>query len=148
MQIICICSIIENMTKNNNDIHTTLETHNLKKTSGRIALLEVLQQSPSPLSIDQIKSQLSSNITTIYRMLEVFVDKGIVYQTDFRDGKAYFELQDKHHHHVTCTKCGTREDIDICIAQKISPLEKQLKQFNNIKSHMLEFFGVCNKCDE
>jgi Fe2+ or Zn2+ uptake regulation protein len=136
------------MKKNNNTIYNLLEDHNLKKTSGRIALLNMLQESSKPLSIDQIKTHLSSNITTIYRMLEVFVEKGIVYQTDFRDGKAYFELQDKHHHHVTCTKCGTREDIDICIAKKISPLEKQLKQFRNIKSHMLEFFGVCNKCEK
>ena len=133
MQIICIYSILENMPTHNKDILNILETHNLKKTEGRITLLGILQNSSTPLSIDQIKSKLSSNITTIYRTLEILVNKGIVYQTDFRDGKAYFELQDKHHHHVTCTKCGTREDIDICIAQEITPLEKKLKQFQNIK---------------
>jgi len=134
------------MKINNNDINNILKTHSLKVTLGRTSLLQVLRQSPTPLSIEQIKSSVPSNVTTIYRMLEVFVEKGIVYQTDFRDGKAYFELQDTHHHHVTCTTCGIREDVDLCIENKISPLEKNLKKFKNINSHMLEFFGTCITC--
>jgi Fe2+ or Zn2+ uptake regulation protein len=127
-----------------------LKEYNLRATQPRLRILEELSQTDHPITIDDLQKSLGVNMetSTLYRSLKKMSDAGIVYQTDFRDGKAYFELQDKHHHHVTCTKCGTREDIDICIAKEISPLEKKLKQFQNIKSHMLEFFGVCNKCEK
>lgn len=130
------------------DINTLLENHHLKKTPGRLNLLQLLEKSPHPLSIEQIKKHLSVNVTTIYRILETLVEKGIVYQTNFRDGKAYFEFQHHHHHHVTCTTCGLQEDVDICIAKNLGLLEKGLKKFTTINSHMLEFFSTCNKCQK
>jgi len=124
-------------------IETMLKNNGLKITPGRKSVLEILMEEKEPLSIDEIKSKVSSNITTVYRILEKFVEKGLVYQTDFRDGKSYFEFQKNHHHHVTCTSCGKKEEVDVCIDNNI-----KTKNFKRIKSHMLEFFGECKECHE
>lgn len=124
-----------------------LKKSGLKVTKERVSLLELLFCS-GPVSIDHIHTKLSGvmSITTVYRILEKFVEKGIVYQTDFRDGKAYFEFQDTHHHHIVCTKCGVREDVSLCIEKEMKEVEKGSKKFSSIDSHALEFFGLCKEC--
>jgi Fur family ferric uptake transcriptional regulator len=133
------------MKKDNQHI---LVDNNLKITTGRLAVLDVLSRSHGPVAIETIKADpaLDINPTTIYRILEIFVQKGIVYQTDFRDGKAYFELQRHHHHHVVCTNCGIKEDIALCIEKQIPHATRNLKKFDTIQSHMLEFFSICRTC--
>lgn len=127
-----------------NNARALLGEHELKATKPRIAVLSLLHQSRHPLSIDELHEALDSKLTkaTLYRVLDSLVSCGIVYQTNFRDGKAYFELQSTHHHHVVCTECGLTERVATCVAHP-----SQLpKSFERVTSHMLEFFGHCKKC--
>lgn len=120
----------------------------LKHTNGRISVLHILLKAKGPLTIEEIQKQLKENVhtVTLYRMLRQFVEKGIVYQTDLRTGKAYYELQREHHHHVTCTNCGLQEEVKACVARLQKNAEKEVKNFTSISTHSLEFFGVCDKC--
>jgi uncharacterized membrane protein len=128
-------------------IEKILQESKLKITEGRIMILSLLIKNKKPLSIDDIKKEATDiDQSTLYRMLSTFVEKGIVYQTDFRNGKAYFEYQESHHHHMVCTECGVVEEVDVCVKKDFNKVEKKLKKFDRIKSHMLEFFGVCKKC--
>jgi len=121
----------------------------LKQTKGRIATLVILLKAKNPLTIEDIQSRSTDEVhfVTLYRMLKQFVDVGIVYQTDLRKGKAYYELQNSHHHHITCTTCGTQEEITSCLNDVQKKALQQSRQFKGIHSHMLEFFSVCMACD-
>lgn len=127
-----------------------LKENNLKITNGHKGVLELLIKEKHPLSIEEIKEKinLKINLTTIYRILEKFVEKGIIYQTNFRDGKSYFEFQDNgnHHHHVTCIKCDFRESIDVCVKSQIKKINFKNSRFSSIDSHILEFFSLCENC--
>ena len=126
------------------EIEIILKSHKLKVTNERVALLSMLKNSHKPLSVEDISEVLSEkmNTVTIYRTLDRFVNLGILYKAHFGGGKAYYEFQDKHHHHVTCTKCGVQEKISVCVSHdKIAS-----KNFSKINNHVLEFFGLCNRC--
>jgi Fe2+ or Zn2+ uptake regulation protein len=132
-----------------NDIKNILEQKGLKVTKSRVATLETLMSSMKPLDIESIFSMLPIKInkTTLYRILHTYADMGIVYQTDFRDGKAYFEFQDTHHHHIVCTKCGKKEGVSHCdVSEDIRTVASTSSSFNSINAHSLEFFGICNDC--
>ncbi len=124
-----------------------LKTHNLKVTKGRVAVLVALMHARTPLAIDVIVRRVGSvNPTTVYRMLERFVAEGMIYHTNFRNGKAYFEYQPHHHHHITCTSCGKMEEIAVCTQEAEHRALKGAAHFTAIESHILEFFGRCRTC--
>ncbi len=123
-----------------------LRQHGLKVTSTRKDVLDALIMARKPIAAEALQDALGKNadIATIYRTLQTLVSKGLVYQTNFRDRKAHYEYQEKHHHHVVCTECGTREETKLCIDAK--KLARTFTNFRTLDSHVLEFFGVCNKC--
>jgi len=123
-----------------------LKQHNISVTEPRIHILEILKESGEPVTIDYIqkKLEISINQTTLYRSLKKFVDKGIIYQTDFREGVAYFEYHGKnHHHHISCISCKKRQSIDMC-PQNFTRVEKSSGFV--ITNHMFELFGLCENC--
>lgn len=120
----------------------------LKVTRARIAIVQALIHAKAPLSIEEIKKEVgrSANAVTVYRVLEQLVESGLVYQTDFRSGKAYFEYQEVAHHHIVCTQCGAREEVGTCLEIDPTLALKRSKKFHSIESHALEFFGTCKEC--
>ena len=130
------------------DIKQILKDSGLKITKNRLAVLVYLKEKHRPVTVEVLSKKLKINIVTVYRILESFVNKNIVYQTDFREGKNYFEFQNKdhHHHHITCSKCGKRESVDFCIKQKDYKKIIQNTSFAKIDSHILEFFSICKEC--
>jgi len=89
------------------------------------------------------------NQTTLYRALESLTDSGVVRKVDLGHAHVHYEIVEgvPHHHHIVCNSCGKIEDIQNCGSDA---LEKKIlglsKTFHLIKSHSLEFFGVCNAC--
>ena len=124
-----------------------LRSKKISVTENRIALLEALHKIHKPVTIDQLKPQLSvdMNVTTIYRSLRTLVDAGVVYQTHFHDGVAYFEFQhNHHHHHFVCTSCKDISPVNFCVAEKFAAFEKETG--HKISNHMFELFGQCQDC--
>ncbi len=129
-------------------IHTLLRSHGLKATRQRSALLSQLRAAGEPMATEDLRKRLEErmNIATLYRALSDLVRAGLIYQTDFRAGRAYYEFQAHHHHHIICTACGKKERVEICDSQWMDAVEQNAKHFSSISSHMLEFFGVCREC--
>ncbi|MEY2641262.1 MAG: hypothetical protein RL150_655 [Candidatus Parcubacteria bacterium] len=130
------------------DVRSLLQMHAFKVTKQRVAVLEHLQHAHGPCTIEDIAHAVPAvNQVTVYRMLKQFVDAGIIYQTDFRSGKAYFEFQEHHHHHVVCTSCGAQEAVEACLpASFVDHVSTQTKHFASVAHHALEFFGTCKRC--
>lgn len=128
------------------DPKKVLRSAGFKCTQTRERVLQELAKAEKPLAIDELTKRLGGSVhmVTLYRILRDFVDAGLVYQTDFRTGKAYFEYQETHHHHVVCTSCGYREHVNACVSYD----NIQTAKFDAIRHHALEFFGVCQSCKE
>lgn len=120
----------------------------LRRTRERMRVLEVLIHFHVPCSIEMIQGEVKDavNRVTLYRMLEQFAEKGIVERVVLRDGVRRYEYQDQHHHHITCTACGTRARVEVSEQALSRAVCKQAKDFPVITSHTLEFYGVCREC--
>jgi Fe2+ or Zn2+ uptake regulation protein len=91
------------------------------------------------------KKKISIDKATVYRILTNFVALGVAREVFLDDRETRFELLgEKHHHHLVCEECGGIEDVVFCEDVLLDEVKKQ-SSFK-IKSHSLEFFGICRNC--
>lgn len=123
----------------------------LKKTRGRIAMLDILVKNQKPLRVSEIIEKLktagvSINEATVYRILEALIAKNIVIKLVSPNANgAMYELFKSDHHHFTCDNCGAIKEIMNC---SLEPIIKKISHRSHllIKSHTLEFSGLCAGC--
>jgi Fe2+ or Zn2+ uptake regulation protein len=130
---------------------TTLQKAGLKATAPRTRLIETLAREEKPIAAAEVAKKLKGEMdeVTVYRNLEALADARVVSRSDFHHGHAEYELSSDrpHHHHLVCEQCGKTEDIPLCPAQAIEQrIITRSRNFINIRSHALEFFGLCTRC--
>lgn len=126
----------------------------LKSTIPRIRVMKLFSVSKKPLRIKDIFDKLSVKDTsidmvTIYRTINILSKNNIVHRVNFCEDSAYYEFTDvtRDHHHITCTSCNKRADIDFCpFAECEMRLRKQIPLFATITRHSVEYFGLCKRC--
>ncbi len=121
-----------------------------RATKPRLALISLLQGSCTPLSIGEIveKMRRTSDMVTVYRMIEACTKAGIVREVNLQGDKPRYELSDENdHHHIVCTDCGVIEDFIDETHGKIGRLVlARSKQFKAITGHSFDLYGLCNSC--
>jgi Fur family ferric uptake transcriptional regulator len=129
-----------------------LETVGLKKTKHRLLLLDILHQTDSFLTADDLYEQAKKiekkiNLSTVYRILESFCDNHICDVVNIPDSKQqFYELHHEHHsHHLICTKCHKVVHIEGCPIKGYDDIISQEYGFD-VNAHNLEFFGLCPEC--
>lgn len=135
----------------NHDCRQELKGFEVKATPARLTVMKFLETSTQPVDVKTIldylsKENINTDPATIFRMMNVFVDKGILKKIDFKEGKTRYELSNNgDHHHLICTSCGRVESIE---DSHMSDFEKEIKRKKKflVKSHSLEFFGICQNC--
>lgn len=105
----------------------------------------------SPLSVSQVSESLklrgvNVDKVTLYRTLNRFTTLGLVGKTQFKERESMYELvsENRHHHHLICDECGKVEDIPLQENSLINEVKKKSRFL--IKSHSLEFYGLCKSC--
>ncbi|HHT26116.1 MAG TPA: transcriptional repressor [Firmicutes bacterium] len=125
----------------------------LKSTRQRNAVLRVLQQADEPLTVDAIFMQLRENqvpvsLATVYRMLDLFGEKGLVTKSVASASRAtaLYQLAGQHVTHVLrCMRCQTTVPIQPCPLDKLEEHLRLQTDFE-IKGHHLEVYGLCPQC--
>jgi Fur family transcriptional regulator, ferric uptake regulator len=91
-----------------------------RKGGARNAIIDLLAEQPCALSAIEIEDHLrrrarSASRASIYRILELLQDRGLVVRLDVGDASARYELVDpggEHHHHLLCDSCGCLVPFD------------------------------------
>lgn len=130
---------------------TILSQTGCKSTKSRQVIIEILIKTEIPLSAEEIflvvkESGASTNLSTVYRTLDLLESKGLLDKCIMSEGRARYQLVlEGHKHHITCTSCHKSVPISIC---PLETLEKDLvnKTNFNITGHKLEVYGLCPKC--
>jgi Fe2+ or Zn2+ uptake regulation protein len=131
------------------NIKKQLKVSGLKITPARLAIIGAFSNRCHPLSAENIYEKLkkSNDLVTIYRTLISFEKAGILRKVDLHKDAQFYEINENHHHHIICNKCGLVEELNECnIEMFISKISSKSENFKIIKSHSLEFFGLCKKC--
>jgi len=99
-------------------IEKLIKDKNIKLTTARVKLLEILKAANRPLSYEEIKNDISMDKATFYRNISKFEEEGILNAFESNDKKRYFELRLKPHAHFVCVECNKIEcikDVDITL---------------------------------
>lgn len=132
------------------NLEALLKEHGFRVTQKRVSVLEFLSKQKHPVGVEVIaKAFPKLNQTTIYRMLNDFVEKGIVAAHELGHGHLDYELAgDGHHHHAVCKDCGHIEEIHACLddCDLAASVLKASKSFTKIESQTTTFFGTCKAC--
>ncbi len=136
------------------DYKTLLHKGNLRNTKRRNLILEVVEESKSPLPVEAIFIKLkergvSINISTVYRALEALVASSLVTKTTLSDNnKAMYEMSSlEHKHHLVCVKCRKLVVINDCPLEDYQKALEERTGFS-VKGHRLEMYGHCLACRE
>lgn len=124
----------------------------IKRTRQREGVLSVLEGSVKPMSAADICSELEKGgnaawMSTVYRVLELFVKKGLVVKTGMMNNEmAVYELNRfKHKHYAVCMRCHKIIAMDNCPMEKFIP--KLEDEDFHVMGHNLEIFGFCKDCN-
>lgn len=130
-------------------------------TAPREEILNVLSKTSEHLSAEEIylavhKTYPAIGLTTIYRTLDLLVEMGFIFKFDFGDKRARYELAEglqgkQHHHHLLCTACSKIVDYTDFVDEEkelLRQTEKGLSKKYNFKitNHLIQFYGMCEKC--
>ena len=133
-----------------------------RMTVPRQAIMNVLSDTDKHLSAEDIymkvrKMDSTVGLTTVYRTLELLKQMGTIVKFDFGDGRARYELVEgslsSHHHHLVCTECKRVINYTEFIDEEIDFLKRAEKGLSkkykfDIKNHIIQFYGLCDKCRE
>jgi Fur family ferric uptake transcriptional regulator len=100
-------------------IEALVKDKNIKLTTARVKLLEILEAADRPLCYEEIKNDISMDKATFYRNISKFEEEGILNAFESNDKKRYFEVKLKPHAHFVCVKCNSVEcikNIDITLS--------------------------------
>lgn len=120
----------------------------LKATLPRLKILQVLEaHKEAHLSAEDVYRLLMDEgedvgLATIYRVLAQFEDAGLVIRHHFEDGHALFELEQGHHDHLVCVKCGRIEEF---FDKEIEKRQRQIAKDSgfDLSRHTLVLYGEC-----
>lgn len=127
----------------------------IKWTRQRKAVYAVLWNAAEPLSAVQIYNRVDKTdmkamyaVSTIYRILTAFEEKGLVTRTTWMgDGTVVYELnRGEHTHYAVCLECHKRVALPGCPFAHVH-LEEEPGDFT-VTGHKLELYGYCKECRE
>lgn len=137
------------MEKSAEDI---LKHRQLSVTDSRKKILSLFLNGVGALSHGDIEKKVGEKFdrVTIYRILQIFLEKGIVHSIPTADNSVQYalckdECTSGHHHdnhvHFVCNLCGNT----VCLEDVIVPAVKLPKGFSSSQVEMI-VSGTCKQC--
>jgi Fur family transcriptional regulator, ferric uptake regulator len=135
-------------------VHAVLARAGLKRGGARERIIELLAREPCALSAVEIEDELRAEgkptgRASIYRVLELLVDHGLVERVTVGHGLSRFERAQpggEHHHHLVCDQCGRLVAFDDpALEQAIDDLSERLGV--RVEHHDVVLHGACRQCD-
>lgn len=137
--------------KEKNALHILLQA-GLSKTPQRIAVINILADVSAPVTINSIRQALKLAIkvdrVTIYRILSLFKEHGIIREITSNGGVSYFELAsigNPVHPHFICRKCEKLSCLDPLTFSQAIQWISPMKDYS-IDHIEINISGICAGC--
>lgn len=137
------------------DYERLLKSIGVDETSNRVSVLEIIGNSPSPLTAVDVYETINRtrkvNRVTVYRILELFVEKRLIerisggdrtYRYGFNAGRKNGHTS---HPHFYCTHCGHMQ----CLSPESIPLDTHPfeRSFTGVVKRVeVRIDGLCKNC--
>lgn len=130
-----------------------LKKHNLRKTSGRLSVLQVFLKYGKALSHSEVQDLVGEKMdrVTLYRILQSFEENGLLHRVPDDQVAVKYALCDHDHNkdhahadnhaHFKCNDCGNT----VCLENAVIPAVNLPEGFKVNESFLL-LEGRCNQC--
>jgi len=124
----------------------------LRSTDQRKLIVETFFRAPNHVSIEELLAQVRKHdskvgYATVYCILKLLTECGVVFERKFGDGLTRYELADEasHHDHLICTSCDRIIEFE---EPKIEQLQETIaaRYGFQLLSHKHEMYGTCSEC--
>ena len=133
-------------------VHTVLRAAGLKHGEARERVIGLLETQHCALSAAEIEQRLAdagrpTGRASIYRVLELLAEHGLLERVDVGDGQARYEpAREHHHHHLVCDDCGALVAFDDPeLERTIERLSRRLGA--TVTGHEVLLRGACARCN-
>jgi len=135
-------------------VDTVLARAGLKHGGARQRIVDLLAREPCALSAVEIEDALRAEgkptgRASIYRVLDLLVDHGLVERVAVGQGLSRFERTHpggEHHHHLVCDQCGRLVAFDDpALERAIDDLSERLGV--RVEHHDVVLRGACEQCE-
>jgi Fur family ferric uptake transcriptional regulator len=131
-----------------------LQTNGLRYTHERETIIKEILATPHHFNVDTLylnirQKGIRISKASIYRLLPLLLDAGLIQEVAFEDGHMQYEhiYGRGHHNHLRCIECRRIEEFT---DPRMKEIEKDLhKRFGfEILDHKLEVRGLCPECQQ
>ena len=135
-------------------VHDVLARAGLKRGVARERIITLLASELCALSAVEIEDVLRAQgkptgRASIYRVLDLLVDHGLVERVTVGEGLSRFERSEvggAHHHHLVCDHCGRLVAFDDpALERAIDSLGERLGM--RVEHHDVVLRGACEECE-
>jgi Fur family ferric uptake transcriptional regulator len=120
-------------------------------TKQRQVILDAICEADEHTTVGEIyfrAKRLDSTIdrSTIYRVLNVFVELGIVVGAEDVNGEKRYEVvKEQPHHHLICKICGSDVVIENLVIEEFYQTLQTSYDYEVDMDHLI-VFGICSRC--
>ena len=132
----------------------SLKRAGYRVTRARLAVLQALEAEQGHITSADVIARVqridpSIGRASVFRALDLFTQLGIIRPTyiDTSLTPTYVMMHGGHHHHVICTACKRFFEFEDC---SLGAMARSLQETLGVQisGHLLEFFGICNSCQQ
>lgn len=130
----------------------SLKEKKIRLTPQRLELINILSQGNKHWTVEELYHILnermpSVSITTIYNNINLFCELEIVKEIQFGESLSKYEWKKQDHYHIVCKSCGEMVDVWYPTLKEVEAVAESISKFQ-VRSHNLQFYGVCSQCVE
>jgi Fur family ferric uptake transcriptional regulator len=134
------------------DPEATLRQHALPVTAQRLAVLRAVSSHPHATADDlaeSVRGELGTiSRQSVYNVLNVLTDKGIIRRIQPADSPARYEDRiGDNHHHLVCRSCGKTEDVCCAVGDAPCLTAKSHHGFKIDEAEVI-YWGTCPTCQQ
>lgn len=132
------------------DVIAVLREHGLRMTPQRRAIVAEIMRTQGHISPTALARRVQGdmpgvNASTIYRTLTTLEEVGVLAHAHLESGAEYHRAEDAGHVHLTCSNCGSEDDLSIDEANALVDLIERHHGFQPDLTHFA-ISGLCAEC--
>lgn len=113
-------------------------------TRARKEIISYVAQSTTPPTLRAIADHVAVNETSVYRVVSLCVELGIMEEVITARGVRRFAMLGDHHHHLICTMCERVAHIP-CTGYEVREVPTH-RDFVSATHHHVTWYGICTRC--
>ena len=127
-----------------------MNTGSQRMTRQRLIILDELKKvtsHPSAYEVYRMVQKKIPNVSfgTVYRNLGLLEELGLIQELNYGKRFSRYDGTPDNHYHISCERCGRVDDIPISIWKRLDGEVARASHYE-VKSHRMEFYGLCQKC--